>query len=135
MTFEFKPTNNFFSDFGQSLKDNLTDFNLTFDGTGSVATVIETFAQKLSESNGTVASIFIATSNFIFTHSWAINLLLIYRGENNGDALGHARNSAVAIDALQSRADHPSALVREHVAWALERHSSNNEDSRRLKNK
>jgi len=72
---------------------------------------------------------------FYFYPFVAINLLLIYRGENNGDALGHARNSAVAIDALQSRADHPSALVREHVAWALERHSSNNEDSRRLKNK
>ena len=39
-------------------------------------------------------------------------------------ALGNAPHSAVVIDALQSRADHPSALVREHVAWALARHSS-----------
>jgi epoxyqueuosine reductase len=27
-----------------------------------------------------------------------------------------------AIAALQARSDHPSALVREHVAWALQRH-------------
>jgi epoxyqueuosine reductase len=25
--------------------------------------------------------------------------------------------------ALRARADHPSALVREHVAWALSRHA------------
>ena len=34
-------------------------------------------------------------------------------------ALGNAPPSAVNRAALQSRADHPSALVREHVAWAL----------------
>lgn len=36
-------------------------------------------------------------------------------------ALGNAARSEAAIHALRSRADHPSALVREHVAWALER--------------
>ena len=40
--------------------------------------------------------------------------------------LGSAPRSAPAvariIAALQSRSDHPSALVREHVAWALSRH-------------
>jgi epoxyqueuosine reductase len=34
-------------------------------------------------------------------------------------ALGNAASNPNIIDALQSRADHPSALVREHVAWAL----------------
>ncbi len=34
-------------------------------------------------------------------------------------ALGNAPPSAVNRAALQSRADHPSSLVREHVAWAL----------------
>jgi len=34
-------------------------------------------------------------------------------------ALGNAPHSAAAVQALQSRATHPSALVREHVAWAL----------------
>jgi epoxyqueuosine reductase len=37
-------------------------------------------------------------------------------------ALGNAPTSAEVIAALQARADHPSALVREHVAWALARH-------------
>lgn len=34
-------------------------------------------------------------------------------------ALGNAQKSAAAIEALNARADHPSAVVREHVAWAL----------------
>jgi epoxyqueuosine reductase len=34
-------------------------------------------------------------------------------------ALGNAPPSAEIIAALQARRDHPSALVREHVAWAL----------------
>jgi epoxyqueuosine reductase len=36
-------------------------------------------------------------------------------------ALGNAPASPENITALQARADHPSALVREHVAWALAR--------------
>ena len=36
-------------------------------------------------------------------------------------ALGNAPRSAGAAAALAARADHPSALVREHVAWARER--------------
>ncbi|BEV73352.1 tRNA epoxyqueuosine(34) reductase QueG [Paludibacterium sp. THUN1379] len=36
--------------------------------------------------------------------------------------LGNAPGSPAVIAALQARADHPSALVREHVAWALARH-------------
>ena len=36
-------------------------------------------------------------------------------------ALGNAPKSAEALAALQARANHPSALVREHVAWALQR--------------
>jgi epoxyqueuosine reductase len=38
-------------------------------------------------------------------------------------ALGNAPGSEAVIAALQSRADHPSQLVREHVAWALARHA------------
>ncbi|MCP5419283.1 MAG: tRNA epoxyqueuosine(34) reductase QueG [Gammaproteobacteria bacterium] len=34
-------------------------------------------------------------------------------------ALGNAPSSPSVTDALQARAAHPSALVREHVAWAL----------------
>jgi len=36
--------------------------------------------------------------------------------------LGNAPNSPQVVAALRARADHPSALVREHVAWALSRH-------------
>jgi epoxyqueuosine reductase len=37
--------------------------------------------------------------------------------------LGNALPSAAITAALEARRDHPSALVREHVAWALARHS------------
>ena len=36
--------------------------------------------------------------------------------------LGNAPKSAAVLAALESRRDHPSALVRSHVAWALSRH-------------
>jgi epoxyqueuosine reductase len=38
-------------------------------------------------------------------------------------ALGNAPTAPAVIEALQGRASHPSALVREHVQWALERHA------------
>jgi len=38
-------------------------------------------------------------------------------------ALGNAPKGEAIITALLSRADHPSPLVREHVAWALARHN------------
>jgi len=37
-------------------------------------------------------------------------------------ALGNAATSPEIISALEARADHSSALVREHVSWALEQH-------------
>jgi epoxyqueuosine reductase len=37
-------------------------------------------------------------------------------------ALGNAPTSTAVVGALKSRADDPSPLVREHVAWALQRH-------------
>ncbi|MFM1895871.1 MAG: hypothetical protein RLZZ385_945 [Pseudomonadota bacterium] len=37
-------------------------------------------------------------------------------------ALGNANSSAAIIAALQTRREHPSPLVREHVLWALSRH-------------
>ena len=39
-------------------------------------------------------------------------------------ALGNAPRTDAARAALRSRADHPSALVREHVGWALARQES-----------
>jgi len=39
-------------------------------------------------------------------------------------ALGNAPASSTVVTALRGRADHPSALVREHVQWALQQHSA-----------
>jgi epoxyqueuosine reductase len=36
-------------------------------------------------------------------------------------AMGNAPRSQSIIHALQARGDHPSALVREHLQWALDR--------------
>ena len=38
-------------------------------------------------------------------------------------ALGNAATDATIVDALRTRSEHPSALVREHVHWALGRHA------------
>ena len=37
--------------------------------------------------------------------------------------LGNARSEPAVIRALEEKRDHPSALVREHVAWALAQHT------------
>ena len=39
-------------------------------------------------------------------------------------ALGNAPTTVAVIEALRSRAGHPSKIVREHVAWALARHGA-----------
>ena len=39
-------------------------------------------------------------------------------------ALGNAPATPAVIAALESRRDHPSELVREHVHWALARHGA-----------
>jgi len=38
--------------------------------------------------------------------------------------LGNAPGGPDVINALRARADHPSALVREHIQWALSRHDA-----------
>jgi len=37
-------------------------------------------------------------------------------------ALGNAPKTDAVLAALQSRREHPSPIVREHVLWALDRH-------------
>jgi epoxyqueuosine reductase len=39
-------------------------------------------------------------------------------------AMGNAPRTPAIIEALKSRTEHPSALVREHVGWALQRQDS-----------
>jgi epoxyqueuosine reductase len=41
-----------------------------------------------------------------------------------GNAAARMADAAPIVAALRARADHPSALVREHVAWALARHDA-----------
>jgi epoxyqueuosine reductase len=41
-----------------------------------------------------------------------------------GNAAAQAKGDERIVAALRERAGHPSALVREHVAWALARHGS-----------
>lgn len=43
-------------------------------------------------------------------------------------ALGNAPSSAEVVAALRSRRAHPSALVREHVEWALAQHTRSSPD-------
>ena len=45
-------------------------------------------------------------------------------------ALGNAPRSGAVVAALRARAADPSALVREHVAWALQRHEAAMGDGR-----
>lgn len=47
-------------------------------------------------------------------------------------ALGNAPGSESVINALQARLSHPSAMVREHVEWALAQHQHADIDSGRL---
>ena len=39
-------------------------------------------------------------------------------------ALGNAPTTPAVVAALEARREHPSALVREHVGWALQRHTA-----------
>jgi epoxyqueuosine reductase len=39
-----------------------------------------------------------------------------------GNAADGAKGDQHIVAALRARLDHPSALVREHVGWALARH-------------
>ena len=39
-------------------------------------------------------------------------------------ALGNAPTTPAVVAALEARREHPSALVREHVEWALQRHTA-----------
>jgi epoxyqueuosine reductase len=39
-------------------------------------------------------------------------------------ALGNAPSTPATLSALRARSEHPSALVREHVQWALEQHQA-----------
>ena len=74
------------------------------------ATLVELFAWEEEDFNARLAGSPIRRIGF---ERWLRNIAV---------ALGNAPASAAVLGALRSRADHPSELVREHVAWALRRH-------------
>jgi epoxyqueuosine reductase len=76
------------------------------------ATLVELFGWSESEFNERHAGSAIRRIGHV---RWLRNVAV---------ALGNAPSSPEVIAALQARADHPSALLREHVAWALARHAS-----------
>jgi epoxyqueuosine reductase len=76
------------------------------------ATLVELFAWEENEFNEKLAGSPIRRIGY---ERWLRNIAV---------ALGNAPSSNETISALRSRADHSSALVREHVAWALARHKA-----------
>jgi epoxyqueuosine reductase len=78
------------------------------------ATLVELFAWSESDFNDKLAG---SAIRRIGHERWLRNLAV---GLGNAlRMLGDAPAAAPVVDALQARAAHPSALVREHVAWAL----------------
>jgi epoxyqueuosine reductase len=75
------------------------------------ATLVELFAWEENEFNEKLAGSPIRRIGY---ERWLRNIAV---------ALGNAPSSEEVITALRTRADHPSALVSEHVAWALARHA------------
>ena len=74
------------------------------------ATLVELFAWEETDFNERMAG---SAIRRIGHERWLRNIAV---------ALGNAPADSAVISALRARAGHPSALVREHVAWALARH-------------
>ncbi len=74
------------------------------------ATLVDLFAWSESDFNDRLAG---SPIRRIGHERWLRNIAV---------GLGNAPNSPAVFAALASRQDHPSALVREHVAWALQRY-------------
>jgi epoxyqueuosine reductase len=72
--------------------------------------LVELFSWNESRFRGCMAGSAIHRIGF---ERWSRNLAV---------GLGNAPTSTAVVGALRSRADDPSPLVREHVAWALQRH-------------
>ncbi|KAF7599181.1 MAG: tRNA epoxyqueuosine(34) reductase QueG [Candidatus Dactylopiibacterium carminicum] len=75
------------------------------------ATLVELFAWSEEDFNARLAG---SPIYRIGHERWLRNL---------ATGLGNAPTTPAVLAALRSRADHPSALVREHVAWALAQHA------------
>jgi len=76
------------------------------------AHLVDLFAWEESEFNERLAGSPIRRIGF---ERWLRNIAV---------ALGNAPTGEAVVNALRARTSHPSALVREHVAWALRRHGA-----------
>jgi epoxyqueuosine reductase len=74
------------------------------------ASLVELFAWSETEFDARMAGSPIRRIGY---ERWLRNLAV---------GLGNAPSTPEVLQALRARADHPSALVREHVSWALSRH-------------
>jgi epoxyqueuosine reductase len=70
-----------------------------------------------------------AESDFRDRHAGSAILRIGYERwlRNLAVGLGNAPTSTAVLAALRARADGPSALVREHVGWALAQHDARND--------
>ena len=83
------------------------------------------FAVRNGLDNADLVALFAWTENEFATRleGSAIRRIGYERWSRNlAVGLGNAPRDATVIAALEARSDDPSALVREHVAWALARH-------------
>jgi epoxyqueuosine reductase len=78
------------------------------------ATLVDLFAWSEAEFHARLSGSAIHRIGF---ERWLRNLAV-----GLGNASRQAPSAAEIVAALRSRSDHPSALVREHVAWALQQH-------------
>ncbi len=79
-------------------------------------TLVELFAWSEAEFNGRLAG---SPIHRIGHERWLRNLAV-----GLGNVPRTAPSAPQVVLALQARTDHPSALVREHVAWALAQHQA-----------
>ena len=83
------------------------------------------FRPRHSLDNSQLASLFLWSEEEFLTRTEGSAIRRTgYEGwlRNLAVGLGNAPSTIPVIEALKARQDHPSALVREHVAWALSQH-------------
>ena len=93
--------------FGQLTKQD--DFHVRHGLDDALLTELFTWDQATFESKMAGSAIY-----RIGYEQWLRNIAV---------GLGNAQTSTEVIQSLQSRADDPSSLVQEHVAWALQQHT------------
>jgi epoxyqueuosine reductase len=80
------------------------------------ATLVDLFAWSEAEFNDRMAG---SAIRRIGHERWLRNIAV-----GLGNAASGAKRDSAIVAALEARTDHPSALVREHVEWALAQHTN-----------